>query len=136
MTQLYYHDPEQDLTDWEMMAVLGSILLVWWALIHFLDWLTFDAIVWWIEPFTILLIIPVLVMCAEYGSNPIYWWPLVWGTKLRLEGVDFFNVWIKEEAFQKYGGSRNVYYNNDYIKFRKRKDAVTFCLLQKFPLSQ
>ena len=134
MRQFYYHEPDDHEPGLGFeLVVLGVIIGIWWLIVHFLDWLTFDAISWWIEPFTVLLIIPVLVMCAEYGANPLNWWPLVWGTKVKVEGNDFMSVWRKEEAFLKYGGARNVYWTNDYIKFRRRKDAVTFCLLQKFP---
>lgn len=134
MRQFYYHKPEDHepgiATE---LAVLVVLIAIWWGIVHFVDWLTFDAIVWWAEPLTLLLLIPLLIVFMEFGSNPLNWWPLVWGTKVKLEGNDFMSVWRKEEAFLKYGGKRNVYWTNDYIKFRRRRDAVTFCLLQKFP---
>jgi hypothetical protein len=131
MTRLYYHDPDENPTDWEIIIVFGIIVILWWGLIHFLDWLTFDFVPWWIEPFTIMFTVPIIILCGEFGTNPLTWWPLVWGTKVAVEGNDFMAVWQKEEAWQKYGGPLNVYYNGDYIKFRRRRDAVNFCLFQK-----
>jgi hypothetical protein len=131
MTRLYYHEPDENPTDWELLIVFVIIVILWWGLIHFLDWTTFDFIPWWAEPFTILILVPYLFLYVEYGANPLTWWPLVWGTRVNIEGNDFMSVWQKEEAWQKYGGPLNVYYNGDYIKFRRRRDAVTFCLFQK-----
>lgn len=129
--RVYYRDPDENPTDWELIVVFVIIVLVWWGIIHFLDWLTFDAVVWWAEPFTLFLLIPFLLLWAEYGANPLTWWPLVWGTKVSIEGNDFMTVWNKEDALKKFGGPLNVYYNHDYIKFRRRADAVTYCLFQK-----
>jgi hypothetical protein len=131
MARLYYHDPDENPTDWEIIIVFGIIVILWWGLIHFLDWLTFDFVPWWIEPFTIMFTVPIIILCGEFGTNPLTWWPLVWGTKVAVEGNDFMAVWNKEEALKRYGGPLNVYYNVDYIKFRRRQDAVTFCLFQK-----
>lgn len=131
MTRLYYHDHHDHDNDWDIIVILLVIVGVWWGLIHFLDWTTFDFIPWWAEPFTILILIPYLILYVEYGANPLTWWPLVWGTRVNIEGNDFMSVWHKEEAWQKYGGPLNVYYNSEYIKFRRRRDAVTFCLFQK-----
>ena len=130
--KLYYHPPEDDdFTSREEIIILLVVVGVWWCIIHFLDWLTFDMIPWWIEPFTILLMIPVAFLFAEFGNNPLHWWPLVWGTKIRLEGNDFMAVWRREEALIKYGGPKNVYYNGDYIKFRRSRDAFNYCLTDR-----
>lgn len=134
MRQFYYHEPEDHEPGMATeLTVLAVLITVWWGIVHFVDWLTFDAIVWWAEPFTVLILIPLLIMFMEFGANPLNWWPLIWGTKVEMEGNDFMSVWRKEEAFLKYGGPRNVYWTNNYIKFRRKKDAVTFCLFQKFP---
>lgn len=134
MRQFYYQDPrEDDIGLGVGLTILGILIAIWWLIVHFLDWLTFDVIVWWAEPLTFFLLVPFLIMFMEYGHNPLHWWPLFWGTKVEIEGNDFFTVWQKEEASLRYGGPSNVYYNNDYIKFRRKRDAVTFCLLQKFP---
>ena len=134
MRQFYYHESQaEELGTRETLIVLGIIIGLWWLLVHFLDWLTFDAIVWWLEPLTLLIMLPLFVMLAEFGANPLNWWPVVWGTKVMIDGDDFMALWRKEEVLLKYGGPRNVYYTNDFIKFRRRRDAVTFCLFQKLP---
>lgn len=131
MARIYYKEPEDSNDDWGFFIILLLIIGLWWGIIHFIDWTTFNIIPWWLEPFTILLIIPYILLYINYGSNPLTWWPLVWGTKVNIDSDDFISLWRKEEACKKYGGPLNVYYNSDYIKFRRRRDAVTFCLLQK-----
>jgi hypothetical protein len=126
--RVYYHTPEDEISFKEEIIVLAVLVTVWWGIVHFLDWLTFDVIPWWLEPFTLLLMIPILMMFVEFGKNPLHWWPLIWGTKVKIEGNDFMAVWRREEAFIKYGGPKNVYYNGDYIKFRKSRDAFEYCL--------
>jgi hypothetical protein len=126
--RLYYHTPEDEISFKEEIIVLAMLVTVWWGIVHFLDWLTFDVIPWWLEPFTLLLMIPILMMFVEFGKNPLHWWPLIWGTKVKIEGNDFMAVWRREEAFIKYGGPKNVYYNGDYIKFRRSRDAFEYCL--------
>jgi hypothetical protein len=131
MTRLYYRDRHEDDDDWGTIVILLVIVGVWWGIVHFIDWATFDIIPWWAEPFTILLLMPYLILSVKYSANPLTWWPLFWGTKVYMEDENLFSMWQKEEALNKYGGPCNVYYTQDYIKFRRRVDAVTFCLFQK-----
>lgn len=136
MARLYYSDDPENTPDWVLLLVFGVIVLVWWGIIHFVDWLTFDIISWWLEPFTILLAMPFIFLMAEFGVNPLYWWPLVWGTKIRTDSHGFFDLWLKDKISNELGGAKNVYYSEEYIKFRKRSDAINYCLFQKFPGSR
>ena len=126
--RLYYHQPEDGFTDREAVIVLSCLVAVWWAVVHVLDWITFDIIPWWAEPLTFFVVVPFLFIVAELGANPLMWWPLFWGTKIKHRGNDFMAVWRKEEAYLKYGGPKNVYYNGEYIKFRKKRDAFNYCI--------
>ena len=131
MARLYYKDRHEEDENLVLLIIFLVIVGIWWGFIHFIDWTTFDIIPWWAEPFTIVLILPYMFVYLEYGANPIHWWPMVWGTQVRMVDDNLFSMWQKEEALRKYGGPCNVYYTEDYIKFRRRADAVTFCLLQK-----
>ena len=61
------HDIDVDMDEefWPMMGILFTIWGGWTGVVHFLDWLTVDAIVWWAEPLTILPFIFLLVMAGE-----------------------------------------------------------------------
>jgi len=128
--RIYYYDPNDDINDSELVFFLLLILSTWWGLIHFLDWLTFDSITWWIEPFTIVLLYPLLILFSKYGTNPLHWWPLILGTKISLSEEFFYRVdWDIDDFIEKNGGLKNVFVSDEFIKFRKKRDAVRFCLL-------
>jgi len=60
-----HHDHDIDDMDgefWPMMGILLAILGVWTGFIHFIDYLTIDAIPWWAEPFTITPVIFLIIM--------------------------------------------------------------------------
>lgn len=127
---LYYHDPEDDFSNVELFSILGVIIGVWWGIVHFFDWITFDAIPWWGEPLTLFIAVPIFIVCLEYGKNPLLWWPLCFGTKVLLDPYEDIEP---HRLLKKYGGKWNVYVGWDvnmtpYIKFRKKRDAVFYSL--------
>ena len=114
------------------MGVFVAILLGWTGLVHLIDWLTFDAIPLWMEPFTITPLIFLVVMKERYDSiNPLHWWPMFWGYRCPLPEHDHITIRPLDEAdiIKKYGGRCNVFLvDHEHIKFRRRKDAVMFGL--------
>ncbi len=131
---MYSHleDPDMDEDFWPMMGVLAVIVAVWTGIIHLLDWLTFDFIPWWVEPFTMAPLIFLLAMKEIYGSlNPLHWWPMFWGYRVRLPDEDKVKIYPldSEALFKRYGGRINIHIvDYEHIKFRRRKDAVMFGL--------
>jgi len=135
LRRMYSHpDPDLDLEDefWPLMGVFVAILLGWTGLVHLIDWLTFDAIPLWMEPFTIAPLIFLVVMKERYDSiNPLHWWPMFWGYRCPLPEEDHITIrpLEAEDVLKKYGGRMNVFIvDHEHIKFRKRKDAVMFGL--------
>ena len=132
--RMYSHpDPyvDDDADFWPMMGVLAALLLIWTGIIHLLDWLTFDTIPLWAEPFTITPVMFGLVMFENFRSiNPMHWWPLLWGYKVKLPEDHEMTIYNDEDKIlKKHGGRKNVYViDNEHIKFRKKKDAVIFGL--------
>ena len=130
-----HHDHDIDDFDeefWPIIGVLITVLGVWTGFVHFIDYLTFDAIAWYMEPFTITPIIFLIVMKEKYDSlNPLHWWPLVWGYKAKLPEEDRITIrpLDVEHILQQHGGRMNVHIiDYEHVKFRKKKDAVIFGL--------
>ena len=130
-----HHDHDIDDFDeefWPIIGVLITVLGVWTGFVHFIDYLTFDAIAWYMEPFTITPIIFLMVMKEKYDSlNPLHWWPLVWGYKAKLPEEDRITIrpLDVERILQQHGGRMNVHIvDYEHVKFRKKKDAVIFGL--------
>ena len=130
-----HHDHDIDDFDeefWPIIGVLITVLGVWTGFVHFIDYLTFDAIAWYMEPFTITPIIFLMVMKEKYDSlNPLHWWPLVWGYKAKLPEEDRITIrpLDVEHILQQHGGRMNVHIiDYEHVKFRKKKDAVIFGL--------
>lgn len=130
-----HHDHDLDDLDEEFWPILGIILAIWgvWTgVVHLIDYLTMDAIVWWIEPFTIAPVIFLVVMKEKFDSlNPLHWWPMLWGYEAKLP--DEYRITIRpldaERIFDQHGGRLNVHIiDYDTIKFRRKKDAVIFAL--------
>ena len=100
---------------------------------HLIDYMTLDSIPWWAEPFTIVPVIFLLIMKEKFDSlNPLHWWPMVWGYKARLPHEDRITIrpLDTERIMKQYGGRLNVFIiDYEHIKFRKRKDAVVFTLM-------
>ena len=126
------HDLDVDEEFWPIMGILLAILSVWTGAIHLIDWITFDTIPWWAEPFTITPIIFLLIMKEKFDSlNPLHWWPMFWGYNARLPDEDRITIrpLDTERIMQQHGGPRNVHIiDYEHIKFRRRKDAVMFGL--------
>ena len=62
---VYYHDDDDELGTWATLAILLSIWAVYTGIFHLLDWLTFDTVPWYVEPFTI---IPVVLITASFWN--------------------------------------------------------------------
>ena len=127
------HDETFDDDDFrEVLAVLVVILSLYWAVVHLLDAVTFDYLVWWIEPLTIIPFIAYLAF-MEFGQskNPLHWWHLTWGYKVPLANNDVIVLYpIDRDALvKKWGGPYNVHVcDSEHIKFRRKKDAVFYSL--------
>jgi hypothetical protein len=136
----YYHHHEID-DDEDTILLLSLLIAVWgiyWLIVHWVDHFLGNLLVWWVEPLTIFAILPVLAVVVEvvdkYSWNPVYWWPLFWGTKIYLDrDTDFYMEFDEEEFIQNNGGRINVHCGNYsdedmYVKFRRKRDAVIYSL--------
>ena len=130
-----HHDHDiDDLEDdfWPIIGILLTILGVWTALVHFFDYLTFDMIPWWVEPFTIAPVIFLVVMKERFDSlNPLHWWPMFWGYEAKLPEEDRITIrpLDTERILEQHGGRLNVHIiDYEHVKFRRKKDAVIFGL--------
>ena len=124
-----HHDADFDEDDIPtMIGILLGIVLVWWGVVHLVDKFTFDYLPWWSEPFTIIPAFVYIVMLEKYETaNPLHWWPLVWGYKIKMPAGDV--VRSGDVIVKQYGARGNVFVPDcNYIKFRKKKDAVNYCL--------
>ena len=131
MSRLYYHDPDEDITTPIMLVLSGLIVGGWWGIVHLIDWMTLDIIPWWLEPFTLLPVLFLFVMCMKYGRNPLHWWPMVWGVRVAIpDSIIFHMNYDADRLLKRYGGPVNVFVDHDLVIFRRRQDAVSFCLLQ------
>jgi len=137
----YYNDRfEPD--DGETTLLLGILLALWgvyWLVVHWIDWALGNLMVWWVEPLTLFVTLPVMGFFAliidKYESwNPLHWWPMFWGTKIMIDReTDFYMAFDPEEFVQNHGGRYNVFCSTDnnevlYVKFRRRRDAVVYSL--------
>ena len=136
----YYRD-QFETDEGETTLLLGILLALWgvyWLVVHWIDWAVGNLMVWWVEPLTLFITLPIMGFFAmiidKYGANPIYWWPMFWGTKVVIaRDVEFYVGFDDEEFVQNNGGRANVYCGTDsnedlYIQFRTRKDAVIYSL--------
>ena len=132
-----YSHHEHDLDDlegefWPIMGILFAILGLWTGFIHLLDYLTWNVIPWWAEPFTIAPIIFLIVMNERYDSlNPAHWWPMFWGYNVSLPEDDRITIRPidTDRILKQHGGRVNVHIiDYETIKFRRQKDAVIFSL--------
>ena len=132
-----YSHHEHDLDDldgefWPVMGILFAILGLWTGFIHLVDYLTWNVIPWWAEPFTIAPIIFLIVMKERYDSlNPAHWWPLFWGYNVSLPAEDRITIRPidTDRILKQHGGRVNVHIiDYETIRFRRQKDAVIFSL--------
>ena len=131
-----HHDRDIDEFDedfWPVMGVLITIIAIWTAVIHFIDYMTLNVIPWWVEPFTIAPVILLIVMKERFDSlNPLHWWPVFWGYRVKIPDDDRITIrpLDSERILKQHGGMLNFHIvDYDTLKFRKRKDAVIFTLL-------
>jgi len=126
----YYHHYDHDddeLSSWGTIAILLTILIVYTGVIHLLDYLTFDAIPWWAEPFTLIPVVLYTILVAEYGFNPLYWWPICWGTRVTLKD----DTEIDDRELKLLGGPLQVYQEDwETLKFRRKRDAFAFMVFR------
>jgi len=136
-----YYNNRFEPDEGETTLLLGILLALWgvyWLVVHWIDWALGNLMVWWVEPLTLFVTLPIMAVFAmiidKYGANPIYWWPMFWGTKVVIaRDVEFYVGFDDEEFVQNNGGRANVYCGTDsnedlYIQFRTRKDAVIYSL--------
>ena len=130
-----HHDHDIDDMDeefWPMMGILFTIWGGWTGVVHLIDWLTVDAIVWWVEPLTILPFVFLLIMKEKFDSlNPMHWWPMFFGYKIKLPDEDRVKIYPIDGAdlIKKYGGPLHIHIvDYEHIKFRRKKDAVMYAL--------
>ena len=132
-----YSHHEHDLDDldgefWPIIGILFAILGIWTGFIHLVDYLTWNVIPWWSEPFTIAPIVFLIVMKEKYDSlNPAHWWPMFWGYNVSLPEDDRITIRPidTDRILKQHGGRVNVHIiDYETIKFRKQKDAVIFSL--------
>jgi len=136
----YYRD-HHELEDGDGILLAGVLLAIWgiyWLVVHWIDWALGDHMVWWVEPLTLFVILPIMIAFSlvidEYGRNPLHWWPMFWGTKIMINReTDFYIAFDLEEFVQNHGGKYNVFCSTDsnenlYVKFRRKRDAVVYSL--------
>jgi hypothetical protein len=130
---MYSHiDEEFEEEFWPIMGTLLIVWAVWTGIIHLIDWLTFDAIPWWAEPFTIAPVIFLIIMKERFDSlNPLHWWPMFWGYEAKLPDEDRITIrpTDTERIMRQHGGPMNVHIiDYEHIKFRRKRDAVIYAL--------
>ena len=133
MRYSHYDDYDRDIDDegWLFVSIFATVVGIWWGLINMVDKYTFNFIPWWIEPFTIFPPLGYFVVADFFGRNPLHWWPLIWGYKLKIPDSEkiVLHPIDPEALIKKYGGPLNVYVvDPNYVKFRRKRDAVIFSL--------
>ena len=131
-----YHDDDDDFDRGEDWFVLGLFLSIWgiyWGIIHLIDKFTFNFMPWWAEPLTAFPLVGILALVEIFGKNPLYWWPLFWGTKIKMRQEDdpVKHTLEIEEIIKRMGGPVNVYMVNwETLKFRRKKDITKYLLFK------
>jgi len=133
MMYSHHDDYDRDIDDegWLLITVFACVIGFWWGLIHLFDKFTFNFMPWWAEPFTIFPVGGYFIVADFFGRNPMHWWPLIWGYKIKIPDSEkiVLHPIDGDELVEKYGGPLNAYVvDPSYIKFRKKRDAVIFSL--------
>ena len=127
---------DDDFDRGEDFIILGLGFGIWgtyWAIVYFLDKFTFNFIPWWIEPLTALPLVWLIAIAEMYGRNPLHWWPLFWGTKIKMRQEDdpFKHTLEIDEIRQRMGGPLNVYVVDwETLKFRRKRDITKYLLFK------
>ena len=128
----HYDEDIDELDDTHfILGLAGTLIGLWWGFVHLVDKFTFDFMPWWAEPFTLIPLIIYIALYEAYGKNPMHWWPLIWGTKIKLPEEERIKIYPVdgEDILKKYGGPLNVYIVDfEHVKFRRKRDAVIFSL--------
>ena len=130
-----HHDRDIDEMEgefWPMMAILLAIIGTWSGFVHLIDRVTMDSIPWWAEPLTIIPVVIMRIMKERFNSfNPLHWWPVFWGYKIKLPDDERITIYPINGAdlMAKHGGPLHVHIvDYEHIKFRRKRDAVIFGL--------
>jgi hypothetical protein len=97
-----------------------------------------DWLAWYVELLSPMMALPVLWVVNRYGRNPLHWWPMLWGHRVRLDALNADLVLMDSAAVvQVMGGPLRVWCDVQdqgevYLKFRRRRDAVWFGLFPYF----
>ena len=132
----HYDERDIDINDDILVLGLGlTILSAYWGIVHVIDKFTFNIMPWWLEPFTAFPLVGVLALIEIFGKNPLYWWPLFWGTKIQLKhwhDDPMKHTLEIDEVKKRMGGPLNIYVI-DYatLKFRRKKDITKYLLFLK-----
>ena len=141
----HYHRPWDDdavgmtSVEWTVIgAVFTVIWALYWLILHWVDHWVGDWLAWYVELLSPLMALPWIWLHNRYGSNPLHWWPMLWGHRVRLEEHNAELVLMDSAAVvQVMGGPMRVWCDVQdvgevYLKFRLRKDAVWFGLFPYF----
>ena len=126
-----HYDDDIDDEGWLLITIFASIIGIFWGVIHLVDKFMFNFMPWWAEPLTIFPIGGYFTVADFFGRNPLHWWPMIWGYKIKIPDSEkiVLHPIDGDELVEKYGGPLNVHIvDPSYIKFRKRRDAVIFSL--------
>ena len=129
-----YHDDDDFNDDYLILGLGFGIWGIYWGIIHLIDKFTFNFMPWWVEPFTVFPLVGLVALAELYGRNPLHWWPLVWGTKIKvsLEDDPVKHTLEIEEIIGRMGGPANVYVVDwETLKFRRKKDVTKYLLFLK-----
>ena len=128
---------EIDIGEDDELAIVGIVLTfvvgIWWAIVHVVD-MFFNKLSWWMEPLTIIpllvVALPAIWISEMYGSNPMHWWPMFWGTKVNILEREPFHAYSEEfeKVIEEYGPTRIYVVDYNTLKFRTKKDATLYCL--------
>ena len=132
----HYDERDIDINDDILVLGLGlTILSAYWGIVHVIDKFTFNIMPWWLEPFTAFPLVGVLALIEIFGKNPLYWWPLFWGTKIKMKhwhDDPMKHILEIDGVKERMGGPLNIYVVDwETLKFRRKKDITKYLLFLK-----